>query len=484
MPKDKYRVPGPGARVEVVVPARTRGMKGWAMLAPGETSEPRQSWGLYDVKEQNILPGRRRGPPEDSARRGPEGEQKPKRRALEKNRSFKQETETEMRREIARLRIENDLYALAESEQTRRLRAEVEHLESVKVDLKNRLLSSAAETTPASAETEESLLRSKDREIRDQVSFIRDLERTLSRYFEQERLRLEAGDIDLPTNVSSIGDAMEAIKRGIVSAADLLSSSVHPPDKTPRRSAVDPKLRDLLKITGHNNRALRLMPELAFRAILFRIVCDQILCSEIWGALHTEGFLLRAYQRAIQHASGNEFAGIFHKAALLHMVQHDAQFETCFLAGHVKELQQYTIEVLGPLLDPAKLRVIKDDLFRVMHNLFLQAFSFRAKSLPPDGVRYEVIQFNPGEPFNHETMEAHDTTDNQYLLSDLDNGTRRQIKLCVHGMVVAHRLQDGEPEGLRKVKAIGEAFSASRNRPGSGLAGGDIVTKKAIVILD
>lgn len=166
------------------------------------------------------------------------------------------------------------------------------------------------------------------------------------------------------------------------------------------------------------------------------------------------------------------------------MVGHDTQFETCFLAGRAKELQQYTMEVMEPLLDPAKLKAINDDLFRVMRNLFLQAFSFRAKSLPPDGVRYEVIQFSPGEPFNHETMEAHDTTDNQYQLSDLDNGTRRRIKLCVHGMVVAHPLQDSQADGLHKLKAIGEAFIASKNRPGTGLAAGDIVTEKAIVILD
>lgn len=306
MPKDKYRDALSGARVEVVVPARTRGMKGWATLAPGETSEPWQSWGVYDIKEQNILPGKRNRPLGDSARRGPEREQESKRRALEKNGASKQENETDMRREIGRLRIENDLYALAESQQTRRLQAEVKRLESVNAELNrtvNRLMSSTVKLTSGEPEPDkENLLRNKDAVIHDRIGEIRELERTLSRHLEQEALRLKARDIDLPTTASSIGDSMEAIKLGIVSTADLLSGSVHPPNSIPRRSAVGPKLRDLLRITGNDNKALRIMPELAFRAVLFRIVCDQIVCSEMWGALHTEGFMLRAYQRAIQNA--------------------------------------------------------------------------------------------------------------------------------------------------------------------------------------
>lgn len=186
---------------------------------------------------------------------------------------------------------------------------------------------------------------------------------------------------------------------------------------------------------------------------------------------------------SLPQTAGTEFADTFHKAAL-HMVGQDTEFETCFLAAHAKELQHHTIQMLGPLLDPQKLEATREDLLRVMEHLFLHAFSFRAQCLAPDGVRYEVIQFRPGEPFNHDTMEAHDTTDNQYQLSDLTNGTRRRIKLCVHGMVVAHRFQDSQVEGLHKLKAIGESFLGSNNTPGRGVAGGEIVTEKAIVILD
>lgn len=305
MPKDKQRGAGSGTLVEVVVPARTRGMLGWAMLAPGETSEPHKSHGEYDVKEQNIVPGRRKRPQEDSASRGPEYEQDSKRRASERHNLSRQLSEDEMRREIARLRIEHDLYALAESEETRRLRAEVKRLDNVKAELNrtvNRLMSRVTELTSGEPETDkDTLLRNKERVIHDRISEIKDLEIALSRCFEQQAIRLKTCDIDLPTSASGVGDAMKAINLGVISTADLLSSCLHLPNKIPRRSAVDSNLRHLLMITGNDNKALRLMPDLALRAILFQIICEQILCSDMWAALHTGGFMLRAYQRAIQH---------------------------------------------------------------------------------------------------------------------------------------------------------------------------------------
>lgn len=306
MPKDKHGDADTSALVEVVVPAPTRGMMGWAMLGPGETLTPHKSWGGSAIEQRNILSTSRKRPERDSANRGPEREQESKRRASEKNSSSRQHIEADMRREITRLRIQNDLYALAESEETRRLQAEVKRLENVKADLNktvNRLMSSAAQLTSGEPGTDkDSLLRNKEAVIQEQINVIKDLERTLSRCFEQEAIRSKVRDIDLTTSATSIGDAMTAIKLGIVSTADLFSSCIHPPNKIPRRSVVGSNIRDLLQITGNDNKALRLMPDLAFRAILFRIVCGHILCSEMWAVFHTGGFMLRAYQRAIQHA--------------------------------------------------------------------------------------------------------------------------------------------------------------------------------------
>ncbi|KAL4999864.1 hypothetical protein BDV10DRAFT_163954 [Aspergillus recurvatus] len=498
------------APLEVVVPTRRRRMVGWAMLQPGETpkpSQPRDS----NITQEHILPSdrKRRRPaaeePEPQhkghsnakpkgimpSKRSSQGSQAPKQPPiLWEGTKFGTDNPIELKREITRLKMENDLRALAESREIQRLKAEVKRLGSLKTELNrtiDRLMSDpsrSAAAIPESATSNDDILREKDRLIELQVCSIKDLESSLSEAYEHDALRSRIRSTDLPTSAASIEDAMTSIKRGVIRTADLLSSCLHPPHRLHLVLQIDAAadLRNLFDSTVKDSRILEATPDIALRAMLFRIVRDQILYSDVWTAFHTEGFMLRAYQMAIQHTAGNEFASTFHKAALLYMLDHDPDFEACFLGAQAKELQIYTMKLLDPLLDPVKLTAIEKDLLRTMDHIFSGTFSFRARCLAPDGIRYEVIHFEPGESFNSVTMEAQDVTGKQ--LSGQERGKKLLIKLCVHGTVVAHRVQETETEGLHKLKLLSQPFLLPSNPQGRrGRTVGELVSDKAIVML-
>ncbi|KAL4815501.1 hypothetical protein BDW67DRAFT_164119 [Aspergillus spinulosporus] len=498
------------APLEVVVPTRRRRMIGWAMLQPGETSGPSHPLDS-SITQDHILPPdqKRRRPtakePETQHKANSDAKPKgfmPSKRPSQGSRAPKQsriawegaksgtDNPVELKREITRLKIENDLRALAESQEIQRLKAEVKRLERLKTELNrtiDRLISDPARSAtavPESATDNDALLREKERLIERQVCSIKDLESSLNEAYEHEVLRSRIRSTDLPTSAASIEDAMASIKRGVIRTADLLSSCLHPPHLLhlvlQMNAAAD--LRSLFNSTVKDTSILEETPDIALRAMLFRIVRDQILQSKVWTAFHTEGFMLRAYQRTIHHTAGSEFASTFHKAALLHMLDHDPDFEACFLSAQAKELQIYTINLLDPILDPAKLTLNEKDLLREMDHLFSETFFFRARCLAPDGIRYEVIHFEPGEPFDSATMEAQDATGKQ--IQGQEKGKKLLIKLCVHGTVVAHRVQETETDGLQKLKLLSQPFlQPSKSRARSGVTVGEVASDKAIVIL-
>ncbi|KAL6229954.1 hypothetical protein BDW75DRAFT_223912 [Aspergillus navahoensis] len=495
---------------EAVVPTRKRRMVGWAMLQPGEISKPSQPRDS-NIKQEHILPPgqtRRRPAAEEPepqhkghsnakpkgimpSERSSQGSRAPKQpRILWEGTKFGTDNPVELKREIMRLKIENDLRALTESQEIQQLKAEVKRLGNLKTELNrtiDRLMfnpSRLAAAIPESATSNDDILCEKERLIELQVCSIKDLESSLSEAYEHEALRLRIRSTDLPASAASIEDVMTSIKRGIICTADLLSSCLHPPHRLHHMLQIDAAadLRNLFDSTVKDSSILEETPDIALRAMLFRIVRDQILYSGIWTAFHTEGFMLRAYQRAIQHTAGNEFASTFHKAALLHMLDHDPDFEACFLGAQTKELQIYTMKLLDPLLDPAKLTPHEKDILRVMDHLFSGTFSFRARCLAPDGIRYEVIHFEPGESFNSVIMEAQDVTGKQLPVQE--RGKKLPIKLCVHGTVVAHRVQETKAEGLHKFKLLSQPFLLpSKPRARSGRTVGEVVSDKAVVML-
>ncbi|KAL2808862.1 hypothetical protein BJX63DRAFT_16423 [Aspergillus granulosus] len=498
--KDAKRQPTP----EVVV--STRSMRGWVMLPPGETANPQQP------RDSRILPHHILPPGQTRARLRPDiysdANNTAKRRitipsarsSQDRRRSQAQPTgvgertglgndnQVQWKREIMRLKIENDLRALAESQENQRLKAEVRRLESLKAELNktiDRLMSDPARREPTRTTADNNdILHKKENIIERQICTIKELESSLSKAFEYDTLRSKARDINLPTAAAGIEDVMKPVELGVIRTAALLSSCLYPPHRMPRPHQMDAELRKIFESAVKDTNFFQSTPDLAFRAILFRIIRDQILHSDIWTALHAEGFMLRAYQKAIQHTAGSKFLETFHKATLLEMLAHDPEFETCFLSARTEELQHHTMDLLGPLLDPAKLELNQRDLLRIMGQLFSQTFSFRARCLAPDGIRYEVIHFEPGEPFNPDTMEAQDVT-GRHLPSPAKDTKQQSIKLCVHGMVVAHRVQTPSRTSTPQLlNAISQPFLSSQPRAHGGATAGELISGKAIVLLD
>ncbi|KAL2869533.1 uncharacterized protein BJX67DRAFT_379084 [Aspergillus lucknowensis] len=498
------------ATIEVVVPARKRRMIGWATLQPGETREPTQRRDASITQDHILPPGQKRCVP---AAKGSEPQRQryshemtkdtipsklssrglsaPKQSRISSFGGTKFDTDNpvELKRKITRLEIENNLWALAQSQEIQQLKAEVRRLENLEAESNRtiaRLTSDPFRSGAAkseSAASSDDMLRQKEKLIEFQARSIKELKSRLSEAYQHDALRSRF-NIDLPENTVSMENVMTSIKRDIICAAGLLSSCLHPPHRLRllvQRDATG-DLRNLLDSTVKDSSILEATPDIALRAILFRMVRDQILYSDIWTAFHMEGFMLRAYQRAILQTAGDEFASTFHKAALLYMLDNDPGFEAGFLGAQVKELQNYTMELLDPLLNPTKVAPNKKDILREMNYLFSDTFSFRARCLAPNGIRYEVIQFEPGEPFDPVTMETQDATGMQ--LSPQDGDQIPAIKLCVHGMVVAHRVREPETEGLHKLKQLSQPFLvSSKSQALSEKTDWEMVGDKAIVML-
>jgi hypothetical protein len=161
------------------------------------------------------------------------------------------------------------------------------------------------------------------------------------------------------------------------------------------------------------------------------------------------------------------------------MVKYDSKFKTCFLDAHAEELQTHIMALLDPLLDPVKLVKKDTDIHRQLRGLLFGAFSFRSRCFPTDSIRYEVIQFQPGQCFDPATMEAQDVAGNRV---SVPADKKRYIKLCVHGLIVAHTFQGGS-SSLQRIKELGQPFQTSEAQKEGDTKTGKIIGDKAIVIL-
>ncbi|KAL4944076.1 hypothetical protein BDV06DRAFT_188259 [Aspergillus oleicola] len=507
MPKDK---------LEVAVPSRPRSMKGWVMVSGEAKTVPALPVAL--VSERNILSGQRRSRLQTeqldycepgaypgfkrkaSSGAGASTIEKQHRRIQKGVRPQRNEHD-QLRREITRLKLRNNLTATSESQEIRRLQAEVKRLARVKTEqtkIIDRLRSGALPFIERSNEDEDETETKRD--------IIHDLKSDLSRALEFKSLLTRFQDVDLPSAAASIERVMKDIELGVIRSAELLYSCSYPVAKMPSSVAKHSELGHLIKRSIKNTQTLHSAPDLAFRALLFCIIQDSILHSDMWTALHTEGLMLRGYQSAIRDMSPPNFLTTFHKAALHHTLNHDPSFETTFLAAHAEELRLHTIDLLSPLLEASLTQQKTRAIAREMDSLFRDAFSFRARCLAPDGVRFEVVQFGVGEPFDGTLMEAQDECGMRVPVpyKKEEGGKGATIKLCVHGMVVARKVPEEELSGLQRIKALGQPFlfmgegdgdgNGDRGRKRSGTAQaqtprarrveGEMVSGKAIVILN
>ncbi|OKL63610.1 hypothetical protein UA08_00509 [Talaromyces atroroseus] len=439
---------------EVVVPYRR--MKGWAIVPWTEGPEP-------GTPEQNILPHGQKRIRSQTKRFGSETEVGPtaKRKAtppLEDKREqirpakirvgvrIRSKEYNQLEREVQRLKMQNALLAVAESQEIQSLKAEVKRLESHKVEQNKKidwLISKSLDPASSSSDTnldEPEMIKMKDKEIEQQNITIRDLHSSLRSALNLDMLLSTSQDQELLTANVNFASEMEDIELRVLRAAEYISNCLYPLDKLTLSIQIHPDLGDMiLKVTG-SMKTLTSMP------------------------------------------ATSEFAEKFHRATLLHMLKHDLEFKTCFLDSHVEELQAHITALLDPLLNPSELEKQEVNFHRELRDLLSSAFSFRSRCFPVGGTRYEVIQFQPGERFDPTMMEAQDATGNLVPIpKDKKNCT---IKLCVHGLIVAHTdpIQESS-SGLQKVKQLSQPFQASKRQGVRGATAGEVISGKAIVIL-
>ncbi|KAL4928280.1 uncharacterized protein BDV17DRAFT_99852 [Aspergillus undulatus] len=509
----RFNVTMPDDNLQVAIPSRSRSMKGWVMLSGDEIPQVEERGGV--LCERNILPsGTKRSRAESnrsasheastgssvqqkvastSSPSRPSTTGKPRRKIHVGVRARSKEYHR-LEREITRLKTQNDLLATAESDKIKELQDEVERLKNFRTKQNKvieRQVSSARQPPPSDTENgEDKLLQSKEYEIERQKKRILELESSLDKALGFEFRLSRFQDVDMPTTTANFERKMKDIELGIIRAAELLHSCLYPLDKMPFPITIHPELGDLIKRSIKDEETFHFAPNLAFRALLFCIVRDSILHSDMWTALHMEGHILRGYQNAIQDSAIPNFLPAFHKAAVLHALEHDASFKSTFLSSHADELQSYTMALFDPLLDPSLLQLKERDLLREMGPLFRDLFSFRAQCFAPDRVRFEVLQFSPGDRFDPDMMEAQDKTGMRVGVPERG----ATVKLCVHGTVVAHRVQDKGVSAMQKIKLLSQPFLSlgaesggkDGRRPGrpSIRASGEMLSDKAIVILN
>jgi hypothetical protein len=300
---------------EVVVPSR--GMRGWAIVPWTEDSEPK-------TPEQNILPHGQKRIRSQTKRFGNEVEygHTAKRKttpSLEDKQEkiqparirvgvrVRSKEHNQLEREIQRLKMQNDLLAVAESREIQILKADVKRLQGLKVEQNkkiDRLIAKTANSASSSsfhaALDESEIIKIKDKEIEQQNATIKDLQYSLRSALKLDTLLSNSQQEELLTANVNFAHEMKDIELRVLRTAEFLSNCLYPLDKLPFTIQIHPDLGDMIrKVIGSVN-TLSSMPGLSLRALLFHIIRDQIMHSDMWTALHMEGYMLRAYQQAIQ----------------------------------------------------------------------------------------------------------------------------------------------------------------------------------------
>ncbi|KAE8322198.1 hypothetical protein BDV39DRAFT_218877 [Aspergillus sergii] len=498
MPRDTSSKPHSRSSIEVVVPRRR--MKGWTgwvevpweedtkqekpveeALPPGKKRTRSQTKRLKAKAEQERVTKRKATVPSGVPAATDKQDQTQTTRIRVGGRLRTKEY-NQLEREIKRLGMQNDLLAVAESREIQKLRAKVERLENLKVKQREKvelLASRLGDSASDIMKDETEIIRMKDQEIEQQKITIRDLQSSLSSALKFNGLFSMVRDEGLPTTaVVDFNREMKWIELGVLRTAELLSSCLHPLDHVSHTIHIHPDLGDMISKAIGGIKVFTSMPGLALRGLLFHIIRDHIVYSEMWTALHLEGYMLRGYQKAIQQTTTSDFFESFHKAAFSHMLKNDSEFKTCFLDAHAEELQTHIMALLDPLLDPVQLQTQEMGIHRELKALLSEVLSWRARCCPADGIRYEVVQFKPGQLFDPGLMEAQDAAGNRVPVPN----RRCPITLCVHGLVMAHTIQM-ESSGLQKIKELSQPFQTPHTQNEKKPTGGEIISGKAIVIL-
>ncbi|KAH8700710.1 hypothetical protein BGW36DRAFT_134665 [Talaromyces proteolyticus] len=258
-------------------------------------------------------------------------------------------------------------------------------------------------------------------------------------------------DMDMKTSITKF---MDKIGTFAFFAADLLRRAF----RNKSHQELQEYTRYLISESIANEEMLENNTSPSFQAILFKFMRDQIFYSkEMWTQLHFEGLILKEYQDTLQDAASGDFAVKFHRVVLRRMFERSDRFKQLFVLAHAERLRDEFMELFEPFIDITLLKRSNRDQKLQDHliNLFKDAIYLRAMCFPPSGTRYEMIHYKPSDLYQPDLMKV--SNDHMQMIRP-DNKALSHIKLCVHGSIVSHRVQETSFSGVDKIRDLTTSF--------------------------
>lgn len=182
-----------------------------------------------------------------------------------------------------------------------------------------------------------------------------------------------------------------------------------------------------------------------------------------------------------------EFLERFHRAALHRMLQDSDLFKDTFVIPHAELLRTGIMSLFRPILDDALPdgSQYHEPLRTCLKDLFCDAIELRASYFPPPGTRYELIQYKPGTIYDPLLMQVQSLSmENPEIPPNASKPLR--IKLCVHGSIIAHAVNETSSVGFDRIRDWSQPFITEvENRDSdNNLQKGKLASQKAGVILE
>jgi hypothetical protein len=164
------------------------------------------------------------------------------------------------------------------------------------------------------------------------------------------------------------------------------------------------------------------------------------------------------------------------------MLEENHPFRDCWIQTQVEQVQFELLQLLSPILEASKMEIFGKDIRTSLNRAFTDAFQFRARCVPPRGTRYELMQVKPGDIFDPEYMEAQRSDGSVF---PIPRGKARCVKVCVHGCLISHVIEDEALEG-DSYSTVSQPFVSAHEKENLFQSEKRVILKsgKAIVILE
>ncbi|KAL4864780.1 hypothetical protein BDV12DRAFT_7609 [Aspergillus spectabilis] len=309
-------------------------------------------------------------------------------------------------------------------------------------------------------------------QLRDSQNEVKRLRRRLSSAQEfSELIRpLPFRDDAVVASTGFIYKEMDILNDHIAYTADLFCN-IQKDTRSPPVVAQD--LTKLISSTLASTDLLSSDSVSAFRALVFGFIRDSVfLDTAIWRDLHFDGTMLRQYQQIVERSISPSALERYHRAAVQLTLAQSAEFKEIFIPGYTEQLQFELLRLIAPFI---RISNVDRHVKRQLHTLLGHALNLRAKCYPHKGTRYQLVQFAPGHVYDPLYMRAENNLG--VTVPVPKDGHVRRIKVCVHGLIKAHSMQETS-SGVDLIHDLSQPFLLQSE------AGGELVSDKAVVILE